>query len=134
MRASRESSVGTMTPHKEAATEFLRLASGGDVTRAYDSYVSEDFRHHNPYFRGDAGSLAKGMKDNAVENTGKRLTVERTVEEGDLVVVHSRVRMNQSSPEYALVHIFRFEGDRVAELWDISQEVPADSPNQYGMF
>ena len=26
------------------------------------------------------------------------------------------------------------EGDRIAELWDVGQEVPADSPNRNGMF
>jgi hypothetical protein len=29
---------------------------------------------------------------------------------------------------------FRFEGDRIAELWDVGQVAPADSPNEYGMF
>ena len=26
------------------------------------------------------------------------------------------------------------EGDRIAELWDVGQEVPPDSPNKNGMF
>ena len=134
MRTSGESSVGTTTAHKEAATEFLRLAAKGEVHLAYDTYVAEDFRHHNPYFRGDAGSLAHAMKQNAIANPAKLLTVERVIEEGDLVVVHSRVRHNPSEPEAAVVHIFRFAGDRIAELWDVGQEVPQDSPNQYGMF
>jgi hypothetical protein len=34
----------------------------------------------------------------------------------------------------AVVHTFRFEGDRIAELWDIGQPVPADSVNDNGMF
>jgi hypothetical protein len=29
---------------------------------------------------------------------------------------------------------FRFENDRIAELWDIAQEVPAESMNSNGMF
>ena len=37
-------------------------------------------------------------------------------------------------PELALVHIFRFEGHRVAELWDIGQAAPDNSPNENGMF
>jgi predicted SnoaL-like aldol condensation-catalyzing enzyme len=32
------------------------------------------------------------------------------------------------------VHIFRFEQGRIVELWDLGQEVPESSPNQYGMF
>ena len=26
------------------------------------------------------------------------------------------------------------EGDRIAELWDVGQEVPAETPNANGMF
>jgi len=33
-----------------------------------------------------------------------------------------------------VVHILRFEGDRIVELWDIGQEIPQDSPNEHGMF
>jgi predicted SnoaL-like aldol condensation-catalyzing enzyme len=50
------------------------------------------------------------------------------------VAVHSRVRQNQADRGAALVHIFRFEGDRIAELWDIGQPVPAESVNAIGMF
>jgi predicted SnoaL-like aldol condensation-catalyzing enzyme len=46
----------------------------------------------------------------------------------------SHVRQNPDDPGAALVHIFRFEGDRIVELWDIAQAIPADSPNKNGMF
>jgi predicted SnoaL-like aldol condensation-catalyzing enzyme len=42
--------------------------------------------------------------------------------------------MNPGESGVAVVHIFRFQGDRIAELWDIGQPVPQDSPNQAGMF
>ena len=35
---------------------------------------------------------------------------------------------------FAVVHIFRFDGDRIVELWDLAQEVPDHSPNANGMF
>lgn len=56
------------------------------------------------------------------------------MQEGDLVAVHARVRMKPGDPGVALVHIFRFEGDRIAELWDIGQAPPENSPNEHGMF
>jgi predicted SnoaL-like aldol condensation-catalyzing enzyme len=52
------------------------------------------------------------------------------------VAVHSRVRQNPGDRGAALVHISRFEGERIAELWDIGigQPVPAESVNANGMF
>ena len=114
----------------QAATGFLRLAAAGRVDEAYGDYAAPDFRHHNPWFRGDAKSLAAGM----AENAAKQLEVLRTVTEGELVAVHCRVRMNADSPWIALIHIFRFENDRIAELWDVSQAAPDESPNEFGMF
>jgi hypothetical protein len=28
----------------------------------------------------------------------------------------------------------RFENGRIAELWDVGQEIPQDLPNEFGMF
>lgn len=118
----------------QAAAEFLRLAAAGKVREAYGDYAAANFRHHNPWFRGDAKSLAEAMAENAVKNPGKKLEVLRTLEEGNLVAVHCRVRMKPDDPAIALIHIFRFEGGRIAELWDVAQAPPDDSPNEYGMF
>src|SRR5687767_1422582 len=80
-------------PHKEAAMEFLRLAASGSVREAYQKHVAAGFRHHNPYFRGDAESLAAGIAENCAKFPDKKLEIQRAVEEGDLVAVHSRVKM-----------------------------------------
>ena len=120
--------------HKEMALSFLRLAASGKVREAYQKYVAPGFRHHNPYFRGDAESLMSGMEENAAKNPNKVLEVQRAIEEGDLVAVHSRVRMKPGEPGLALVHIFKLQGDRIVELWDVGQPVPENSPNENGMF
>jgi predicted SnoaL-like aldol condensation-catalyzing enzyme len=123
-----------MESTKNAAVSFLQLAASGRAREAFAKHVSTDFRHHNPYFAGDAESLMTAMDENARQNPDKRLDVLRTLEDRDLVAVHSYVRHNAADPGAALVHIFRFEGDRIAELWDIGQPVPAESPNSNGMF
>ena len=119
---------------KEAAVSFLKLAASGELDEAYDNYIAANFRHHNPYFPGDAESLKAGMAKAHEKFPDTTLEVQHVFEEGDLVAVHSRVQHSPNTPEIAVVHILRFEGDRVAELWDIGQEEPKDSPNENGMF
>jgi len=69
------------------------------------------------------------------EEDNRVLDVARVIDDGDLVAVHSRVtRQDPAAQQIAAVHIFRFEGDRIAELWDVAQEVPKDSPNRNGAF
>jgi predicted SnoaL-like aldol condensation-catalyzing enzyme len=124
----------TTGSRKEAAVDFLRLAASGNVRDAYARYVAPSFRHHNPYFRGDAASLQAGMAANAAEYPAKVFEVRRALAEGDLVAVHARVRLTPDGANIALIHIFRFEGDRIAEMWEAAQPVPATSANEYEMF
>jgi predicted SnoaL-like aldol condensation-catalyzing enzyme len=119
---------------KDIAISFLRLASSGKVREAYEKYVHPEFRHHNPYFRGDRESLLVAMEESAVVFPNKVFEPMRALEDGDLVAVHGRVRLEPGSPEIALMHIFRFDGDRIIEEWEAGQEAPKESPNENGIF
>lgn len=119
---------------RDIAISFLNLASSGKVREAYSQFVAEGFRHHNPFFEGSAESLMAGMDENARQSPDKTLEIKRVIAEGDLVVIHSHVRQKPSDLGAAVVHIFRFENDRIVELWDLGQPVPETSQNQYGMF
>ena len=123
-----------MNTTKDSALSFLRLAASGHVREAYADHVAKDFKHHNPHFAGDANALMAGMEENARQNPDKRLDVLRALEDGDLVAVHSHVRQHPGDRGAAVVHLFRFEGDRIAELWDIGQPVPEQPVNAHGMF
>ena len=119
---------------REKAIGFLTLVAAGRVREAYESHVGPGFRHHNPWFRGDAESLKAAMEENAVANPGKLLEVRRSLQDGDQVAVFSYLRQAPGDLGGAVVHIFRFEGDRIVELWDVGQDVPETSVNENGMF
>jgi predicted SnoaL-like aldol condensation-catalyzing enzyme len=122
------------TDHTEAATTFLQLVTANRIREAYERFVAPTFRHHNPWFRGDAASLMAGMEENAAKSPGKVCEVKQAIQQGDRVAVHSHVRMKPGETGIAVVHIFRFEGDRIAELWDVAMAIPEDSKNENGMF
>lgn len=120
---------------KDTAVSFLKLASSGKVREAYEKYVHPRFRHHNAYFEGDRESLLVAMEDAASESPNKSFEVVRVLEDEDLVATHSRLRRAAPNvPEIAVVHIFRFEGDRIIEEWEVGQEVHKNSPNKNGIF
>ena len=124
----------TTASKKEAAEEFLRLSAKGEVKQAYEKFVAPGFRHHNPHFAGDASALMAGMTENHAKHPHKLLKIQHSLQDGDLVAVHSRVELSPGHNGMALVHLFRFKDGRIEELWDIGQECPQDSPNQNGMF
>ena len=118
---------------KDIAISFLQDAATGKVDAAY-SNVSSDFRHHNPYFKGDAESLKAGMAEAHEKFPDTTLVVKHVLEDGDLIDVHSHVQHSSNTQPIAAVHMFRFAGDEIAELWDVAMEAPQDSPNENGMF
>jgi predicted SnoaL-like aldol condensation-catalyzing enzyme len=120
--------------NEDMAVTFLKTASTGNVRAAYSRFISADFKHHNPFFEGSANALATGMEENARQNPDKVLEVKRVISEGDYVVIHSHVRQKSNDLGAAVVHIFRFANGLIAELWDVGQPIPNESPNQYGMF
>ena len=119
---------------KSIAEDFLKLTSVGKAKEAFDKYASKDFIHHNPWFEGSAESIMKGMIENAEKMPTKIFEIQRVIHEGDLVAVHSKVKLSGDIPVIAVVHILRFENNKIVEMWDIAQQQPDNSPNQYGMF
>ncbi len=120
--------------HKEAALSFLQLASSGKVEGAFHLHVGPNFSHHNPFFPGNAKELMAAMEANKAQFPEKAMKIQRVLEEGDLVAIHSHVVLMPGDPGIATFHLFRFEGDQIVELWDVGQPVPKDSPNENGMF
>jgi predicted SnoaL-like aldol condensation-catalyzing enzyme len=120
---------------KESAVAFLRMAGMGKTDEAYARFIAPKFIHHNQYFKGDRQSLKTAMDEAHTTSPNKLIDVKNVFEDGDFVITHSLVvRGNPSDPDIAVVHIFKFEGDKVVELWDLGQLLSKDSPNENGAF
>ena|SRR3989344_4830671 len=118
---------------KDIATDFLEIASSGKVREAYEKHILPDFFHHNAYYKGDRETFLIGMEKNAKQFPNKKYETLRALEDGNLVAIHGKVTL---APDkiFSVIHIFRFEGDKIAEEWEASQEALKDSPNENGIF
>lgn len=116
------------------ALEFLHMVVAGDIDAAYAKLVSPALVHHNAYFPAGADALREAMKDAHIAQPGKIFEVKQAIAGDGRVAVHSHLRFRPEDRGLAVVHIFRFEAGRIVEMWDLGQELPADSPNADGMF
>lgn len=119
---------------KQVAQQFLLLTASGAVDEAYERFVAHDFIHHNQYFKGDRESLRLAMRESAASMPDKQLTVHSMVQEQDRVTTYSHVQISASAMDIAVFHMFRFENGKIAELWDVGQQIANESPNQNGLF
>lgn len=119
---------------KQAAVDFLQLVVAGNIDEAYQRYVDMRGRHHNPYFPAGFPALKLAMTENQTQFPNKRLVIKHVLGDGDLVAVHSHIIPAPGEAGISAVHIFRFAGDKIVEMWDNGQPLQADSPNQDGAF
>ena len=119
---------------KEIAVQFLELVVAGRIDEAYERFVDMAGKHHNPYFPAGFPALKLAMIENHARFPDKRIAIKHIVAEGDMVAAHSQVVLNPGDKNIAVVHLFRVQGERIVELWDIGQPIEPDSPNRDGMF
>ncbi len=115
------------------ANMYERVLKPLDSARV-DEFFARDYVQHNPL----AATGAQGLKDfldwararaPAAEHRVKRMFVD-----GDYVIAHVHVIINPGDLGNAVVDIFRVAQGRIAEHWDVAQEVPTQSANANGMF
>jgi predicted SnoaL-like aldol condensation-catalyzing enzyme len=74
----------------------------------------------------------EAMEENARQFPDKTYTVIHVIEDGDFVAVHGKVVLKPKV--YGVIHIFRFEDNKIIESWEASQEELKHSPNENGLF
>lgn len=116
----------------EISTNFLMLAGNGKVKEAFDRFVTDDFIHHNQYFKGDRDALMKAMEADHNSNPNRSIEIKFCYVDKNHVITHALVC--KADKEIAVVHIFRFTNDQIAEMWDLGQIIDRDSPNENGLF
>ena len=119
---------------KEIAENFLKLAASGHPHEAFRLYVGKNFKHHNVHFKGDADTLMLAMEESARTNPNKIFKIHHILEDGKLVAVHSHLKQTPTDIGFAVVHILKFESDKIVELWDLGQPIPKETINENGMF
>jgi predicted SnoaL-like aldol condensation-catalyzing enzyme len=118
--------------NKEFAISFLKLAAAGKVDEAYQTYVADDFKHHNQFFKGDRLTLLNAMKDAHEKMPNKKFEIKSIIEENDKIVTHSLVV--KANMQIIAFHMMRFSGGKIVELWDLGAPVSKDCPNENGLF
>jgi predicted SnoaL-like aldol condensation-catalyzing enzyme len=119
---------------KNTAVEFLQLVVAGRIDEGYQRYVDMQGKHHNPFFPAGFPALKQAMIESHAQFPNKQYTVRNVLGDGDLVAVHAHIVLSPGEKDMAVVHLFRFQGDKIVEMWDVGQAISPDSPNADGTF
>jgi len=113
--------------NRRLIVELVTCFGQGDL-EGLTRLLHEDFVSHNPGVRNRPGAGRQAFIDHLrspaaqVLFTGK-LDVQQMIADAEHVAVHSRLSPAEG-PELMIVDIFRVDQGRVAEHWDVIQQVP----------
>jgi len=99
-----------------------------------DRFFAPDYIQHSPM----AATGAQGLKDfldwARARSPNAQHRIKRMFVDGDYVIAHVHVIINPGDRGNAVVDIFRLADGKIAEHWDVGQEVPVTAGNDNGMF
>jgi predicted SnoaL-like aldol condensation-catalyzing enzyme len=118
--------------NKKMVTEFYQQLFGDKNPEVILKYVAEGYIQHNPSLPDGRDALYNAVKVWFKDAQKEKVDFQRIAADGDLVYLHVRSKMG--SKTVAVVDIFRIENGKIAEHWDVIQEVPEKSANPHPMF
>jgi predicted SnoaL-like aldol condensation-catalyzing enzyme len=99
-----------------------------------DRFMADDYIQHSPMAAPGRAGL-KDFLDHIRRETPLGVhDIKRAFVDGDHVTVHTHVRRWPGDLGLAVIDLYRIDGARIAEHWDVVQPVPADGPNPRPMF
>src|SRR5882724_8262608 len=119
--------------NRETVQRFCEIIFNEHKTAAVD-FIQDDYIQHSPFLAHGRQPFIDYFRDFFAEYPRARLHVKRIIAEGDYVVVHSHFVRDPADRGTAIADIFRLDNSRLAEHWDVIQEVPARAQNKNSMF
>ena len=123
----------------EQANLDLVLAMYRDVLMPMDSsrvddYIAPGYIQHSSLAQPGVQALKDFLDFVKVQSPEGTHNLKRAFVDGDHVVIHHHVIRHAGDPGLAVVDIFRVEGGKIVEHWDVLQDVPEAPVNPLPMF
>jgi predicted SnoaL-like aldol condensation-catalyzing enzyme len=97
---------------------------------AFERHMGPDFIEHKPDVpRGTRDAAAAYLEALIANVPDPRWSIVRTIAEGDLVFLHGRFTPAPGAPPYAVADVFRVQGCKIVEHWDVVAPPPKEQLN-----
>jgi predicted SnoaL-like aldol condensation-catalyzing enzyme len=125
-------SLNLNTSNKKMVADFYQSLFGDKNTAAIDQYIADTYIQHNPSLPDGKEALKNAVATWFKGQPKDTVDFRHLGVDGNLVYIHTKSKMGNKT--FSIVDIFRVENGKIAEHWDVIQEVPAKSANNHPMF
>jgi predicted SnoaL-like aldol condensation-catalyzing enzyme len=125
-----------MDENKKLVQDFEEAAwSQHDVEKAL-SFLAPNYKQHNPYFADGVEGFRAGLQGLITANPNLAIDIKRTLAEGDFVVIHKSAQLDSKAGtgNKAIMDIYKIENGKIAEHWDVIEDIPEEPKNTNTMF
>jgi predicted SnoaL-like aldol condensation-catalyzing enzyme len=121
--------------NKALVTKAYQELFGDHDLTALDRYWADEYIQHNPSMTDGREAVKTFLQGLGIDSWPTRqVKFERVIAEGDLVMLQTAQPASDTSPGTVIVDIFRVENGKIAEHWDVIQQIPTDATNPRTMY
>lgn len=120
--------------NKKVVLDFYEKAINQKNFEAAAVHFGPRYTQHNPNAADGPEGLRAFLGFLREKFPASRSEVKRVFTDGDYVILHVHAVREPGTRGSAIVDIFKLEGGKIVEHWDVVQPVPEKALNANGMF
>lgn len=130
--AACEAEKQTEEHNKQLVKDFYQKVFGDKNPELIDRFIADDYIQHSPDLADGKAALLTAAKIWLKDGKKEEVSPLRIAAENDLVFAHFKRVIG--SKTFSIISILRIKDGKLAEHWDVTQEVPEKSGNPHPMF
>lgn len=120
--------------NKQVVLDFYEKAINQKNYEAAAVHFGPRYTQHNPNAADGPEGLKAFLGFLREKFPASRSEVKRVFTDGDYVILHVHAVREPGTRGSAIVDIFKLEGGKIVEHWDVVQPIPEKALNANGMF
>ena len=120
--------------NKKVVVDFYEKAINQKDFEAASQHFGNRYVQHNPGAPDGPEGLKAFLGFLKEKFPQSRSEIKRVFADGDYVILHVHAVREPGARGSAIVDIFKLEGGKIVEHWDVVQPIPDKAANNNGMF
>lgn len=133
MSTATQSSPAHLETNKQTVLDFYETAFNRKDVDAVAAFIGDRYIQHNPQIGDGLAGLQARLRQLADAFPDLYVQVRRIVAEGQYVAANVHAVRVPGQRGVAIMDMFRLEGGKLVEHWDVMQDIPQESQNSNGM-